>query len=106
GDPNASIPTVQPLIARPMFAAHIPSLSVAFVSQSSIDNGAVASYGLGKRIVPVKNCRTIGKKDLKFNGVMPRMRVDPESYVVEADGEVCGGEPIGELPLTQAYFVY
>ncbi len=89
-----------------MFAARIPSLSVAFVSQASIDSGVVASYGLGKRIAPVKDCRTVGKKDLKFNGTMPRMRVDPESYVVEADGVVCAAEPISVLPLTQSYFVY
>ena len=58
-----------------MFAPLVPHTSVAFVSQASIDNGAVASYGLRKRVEPVKNCRAIGKKDMKFNDVMPRMRV-------------------------------
>ncbi|KAB5549825.1 putative urease [Coniochaeta sp. 2T2.1] len=106
GDPNASIPTVQPIIARPMFAPMVPSTSVLFVSQSSISSGAVASYGLRSRVEPVKGCRTVGKKDMKFNDAMPRMKVDPERYTVEADGQVLTAEPSEELPLTQAYFVY
>ncbi|KAB5578508.1 putative urease [Coniochaeta sp. 2T2.1] len=106
GDPNASIPTVQPIIARPMFAPMVPSTSVLFVSQSSVSSGAVASYGLRSRVEPVKGCRTVGKKDMKFNDAMPRMKVDPERYTVEADGQVLTAEPSEELPLTQAYFVY
>ncbi|KAJ9133099.1 Urease [Coniochaeta hoffmannii] len=106
GDPNASIPTVQPVIARPMFAPLVPSTSVLFVSQSSISTGAVASYGLRKRVEPVKGCRTVGKKDMKFNDAMPRMKVDPEKYTVEADGQILTAEPSTELPLTQAFFVY
>jgi len=106
GDPNASIPSIQPMIARPMFASFIPQTSVAFVSQSSIDSGVVGTYGLQKRIVPVRGCRTVGKADLKFNGVMPKMRVDPETYVVEADGVVCDAEPIVELPMAQSCFIY
>ncbi|RWA06199.1 hypothetical protein EKO27_g8900 [Xylaria grammica] len=106
GDPNASIPTVQPVIARPMYAPLVPSTSVVFVSQASITNGAVASYGLRKRIEPVRGCRSVGKKDMAFNDVMPRMRVDPERYTVEADGELCTAEPSTELPLAQDWFVY
>ncbi|KAK0630101.1 urease [Bombardia bombarda] len=106
GDPNASIPTVQPIIARPMFAPLVPDTSVLFVSQSSISSGAVASYGLRKRVEPVRGCRNIGKKDMKFNDAMPRMRVDPERYTVEADGVVCTAEPSKELPLTQSWYVY
>ncbi|KAI1153660.1 urease [Nemania diffusa] len=106
GDPNASIPTVQPVIARPMFAPLVPATSIVFVSQASIDNGAVASYGLRKRVEPVRGCRAVGKKDMAFNDAMPTMRVDPERYTVEADGEVCAAEPAVELPLSQAYFVY
>jgi len=106
GDPNASIPTVEPIISRPMFAPLVPSSSVLFVSQASINNGAIASYGLKKRIEPVKGCRSIGKRDMKFNDVRPRMTVDPESYRVEADGVHCTAEPATSLPLTQAYFVY
>ncbi|KAK3693669.1 putative urease [Podospora appendiculata] len=106
GDPNASIPTVQPVIARPMFAPLVPETSVLFVSQASVASGLVASYGLRKRVEAVKGCRTVGKKDMKFNDAMPRMRVDPERYTVEADGVVCTAEPSTELPLTQSYFVY
>ncbi|CAO1605634.1 Urease [Xanthoria calcicola] len=106
GDPNASIPTVQPIMMRPMFAAFNPRTSVAFVSQSSISSGTVEKYALRKRIEAVRNCRKIGKKDMKYNDSMPRMRVDPETYLVEADGVTCKAEPATELPLTQAYFVY
>ena len=106
GDANASIPSVQPLISRPMFAASVPQTSVAFVSQASIDAGIVATYGLQKRVVPVRGCRTVGKADLKFNDAMPRMSVDPESYVVQADGVVCEAEPIAELPMAQSCFFY
>jgi urease len=107
GDPNASIPTVQPVIARPMFAPMVPRSSVLFVSQASVaPGGPVPSYGLRKRVEPVRGCRSVGKKDMKLNDAMPRMRVDPESYTVEADGKVCVAEPAETLPLTQAWFVY
>ncbi|EON98322.1 putative urease protein [Phaeoacremonium minimum UCRPA7] len=106
GDPNASIPTVQPVIARPMFAPLVPQTSVLFVSQASIEHGVVQAYGLRKRVEPVKGCRNIGKKDMRYNDVMPKMKVDPERYTVEADGQVCTAEPSSELPLTQTYFVY
>lgn len=106
GDPNASIPTIQPIIARSMFAPMVPSTSVLFVSQASIEHGVVQTYNLRKRVEPVKNCRGVGKKDMRFNDAMPRMRVDPESYVVEADGKVCSAEPSETLPLSQGAFVY
>ncbi|KAI1331045.1 hypothetical protein F5Y16DRAFT_396013 [Xylariaceae sp. FL0255] len=106
GDPNASIPTVQPVIARPMFAPLVPQTSVMFVSQGSIDNGAVASYGLRKRVEAVRGCRTVSKRDMAFNDAMPCMKVDPERYTVEADGELCTAEPASELPLAQAWFAY
>ncbi|KAK3310463.1 putative urease [Chaetomium strumarium] len=106
GDANASIPSIQPMMARPMFAALVPEMSVAFVSQVSIDSGRVASYGLRKRVAPVKNCRAIGKRDMKFNDAMPNISVDPESYVVEADGVVCDAEPVLELPMAQSRFMY
>lgn len=106
GDPNASISTVQPVIGRPMWAPRVPSTSVLFVSQASIEHGVVQAYGLRKRLEPVKNCRGVGKKDMRYNDAMPRMRVDPESYTVEADGKVCTAEPATELPLGQAYFAY
>lgn len=91
---------------RPMFATRVPRTSVTFVSQASIDSGLVSSYGLKKRIEPVKNCRKISKKDMKFNDVMPKMKVDPESYRVEADGMLCTAEPADKLPLSQEYYVY
>ncbi|KAI0150022.1 urease [Hypoxylon sp. NC0597] len=106
GDPNASIPTVQPIIARPMFAPLVPRSSVLFVSQISLPVTTSKEYGLRKRVEAVRNCRNVGKKDMKFNATMPRMRVDPERYVVEADGQVCTAEPAVTLPLTQDWFVY
>ncbi|EDU47662.1 urease [Pyrenophora tritici-repentis Pt-1C-BFP] len=106
GDPNASIPTVEPIIMRPMFAPLVPSTSITFVSQASIASGVVNSYGLRKRVEAVKNCRNIGKRDMKFNDKRPKMKVDPERYTVEADGMVCEAEPAETLPLTQGYFVY
>ncbi|KAI0837122.1 urease [Hypoxylon sp. FL0890] len=106
GDPNASIPTVQPIIARPMFAPLVPRSSVLFVSQASLPTTTSPAYGLRKRVEAVKNCRNVGKKDMRFNDTMPRMRVDPERYVVEADGQVCTAEPAVTLPLTQDWFVY
>ena len=71
-----------------------------------MDNGIIASYGLRKRIEAVKNCRTIGKKDMKFNDTMPKMKVDAESYRVEADGMHCTAEPAEVLPLSSAYFIF
>ncbi len=89
-----------------MFAPMVPQTSVLFVSQASITSGAIASYGLRKRVEPTKNCRNIGKKDMRYNDYTPVMKVDPERYTVEADGMLCVAEPATELPLTQAYFVY
>ncbi|KAK7430161.1 Urease [Neonectria magnoliae] len=106
GDPNASIPTVQPIIARPMYAPLVPTTSVLFVSEASISSGAIASYGLRSRVEAVRGCRNIGKRDMRHNDLMPRMRVDPETYTVEADGKVCAAEPATSLPLTQAFYVY
>lgn len=106
GDPNASIPTVEPMIMRPMYGARVPAASIMFVSQASVDAGIVQTYGLKKRIEAVKNCRSVGKKDMKFNDIMPKMKVDPESYTVEADGMLCDAAPASELPLTQAYYIF
>jgi urease len=106
GDPNASIPTVQPIIGREMFAARCAPASVLFVSEYSLANNIVQGYGLLKRLEAVKGCRIVGKTDMKLNDAMPRMRVDPESYVVEADGVECNADPSDVLPLTQGYFLY
>ncbi|KAH8700546.1 urease Ure [Talaromyces proteolyticus] len=106
GDPNASIPTVEPIIMRPQFGVLVPDTSIMFVSQASISHGIVQTYNLRKRVEPVKNCRNIGKQDMKYNNIMPKMKVDPERYTVEADGKLCTAEPATSLPLTQQYFVY
>ncbi|EFW98524.1 urease ure [Grosmannia clavigera kw1407] len=106
GDPNASIPTVQPVLGRPMFAPLVPAASVAFVSQASIDNGRVASYGLRKRVEPVRRCRALTKNDMRLNDARPDVKVDPEAYTVLADGQPCMAAPSETLPLTQQYFVY
>lgn len=113
GDPNGSIPSVQPFIGRPMFGGQSSSssaaaarASVAFVSRASVDSGAVASYGLRKRVEAVRGCRAVGKRHMKLNDALPRMRVDPETYAVEADGRPCVAEPSATLPLAQAWFVY
>ena len=104
GDPNASIPTIEPIYMRPMFGPLVPGTGVTFVSQASMKT--VEGYGLKKSVVAVKNCRKIGKKDMKFNDVMPKMKVDPESYRVEADGVHMTCEPAETLPLSQACYVF
>jgi urease len=89
-----------------MFGPLVRQSKVLFVSQSSISSGAIASYGLRSRVEAVKGCRTVTKRDMRFNDLCPDMKVDPESYVVEADGKVCTAEPADTLPLSQAYFVF
>ena len=81
GDPNASIPTVEPVVMRPMFGAMNPSKSIAWVSKSSIEKGEVQSYGLKKRVEAVKGCRSVRKGDMKWNSYRPKMKVDAERYV-------------------------
>lgn len=89
-----------------MFAPLVPYTSILFVSAASISHGNIQTYGLKKRIEAVKGCRTIGKHDMKFNDVRPKMRVDPESYRVEADGAHCTAEAAESLPLSQSFYVY
>jgi len=109
GDANASIPTPQPVRMRPMFAAQgsaAGAVSLAFVSQASLDGGAIARYGLRKRPVAVRGCRSIGKRDMKLNDLTPSIRVDPETYIVTVDGVALKGEPAAVLPLAQRYFLF
>lgn len=106
GDPNASIPSVQPVYGRAMFGSLRPESSVAWVSGLSIEEGVVGTYGLRKRVEAVKGCRNIGKADMRLNESRPKMKVDPESYRVEADGVVCEAPAMEVLPLTQGSFVY
>ena len=107
GDPNASIPTPQPVYMRPMFAAlsrAVRSTSMAFVSEASAQT--VGGYGLSKQIVPVKNCRAIGKKHMRLNDATPKIQVDPETYRVTADGEHLVCAPAERLPLAQRYSLF
>jgi urease alpha subunit len=109
GDPNASVPTPEPVFMRPMFGAMgkaVGGCSVAFVSKLALDSGTAATYGLGKRIVAVKDTRTIGKKDMKLNDATPKIKVDPERYEVTADGVKLHCDPVSELPLAQRYFMF
>jgi urease subunit alpha len=108
GDPNASIPTPQPVHYRPMFGAFGKALrtSVTFVSKAALKNPAVAKLKLAKPLVAVKNTRRIGKRDMKLNDAMPRIDVDPETYAVRADGELLVCEPATVLPMAQRYFLF
>ncbi|ENO81728.1 urease subunit alpha [Thauera aminoaromatica] len=108
GDPNASIPTPQPVHWRPMFGSFGRALkcAVTFVSQAALHNAAVAALGLQKPLVAVKGCRTLTKADMVLNNATPQIEVDPETYVVRADGEHLACEPATELPLAQRYFLF
>ena len=109
GDPNASIPTPQPVFMRPMFGSFgkaVGPCSIAFVSQLCKSKNTVKNYGLSKRIEAVKGCRKITKRDLKWNNALPKITVDPETYEVRADGELLTCEPAKVLPLAQRYFLF
>ena len=109
GDPNASIPTPQPVHARPMFGAYAGSLtnsSVTFVSQAALDAGIGHSLGLSKTLLAVRDTRTIGKRDMINNDATPRIDVDPETYEVHADGQLLTCDPAAILPLAQRYFLF
>ena len=109
GDANASIPTTQPVMYQPMFAAHGKAKNEAcltFVSQAAYDAGIKDIYGLEKTVVPVKGCRNIAKKDMVFNNRTPKITVDPETYEVTVDGEAITSKPAEKLPLTQLYNLF
>ncbi|MCH2211568.1 MAG: urease subunit alpha [Fuerstiella sp.] len=109
GDPNASIPTPQPVFMRPMFGSFgraASPISIAFVSQAAVDQRTTEGYGLAKMIKPVSNCRSIGKKDMKRNDMTPEITVDPETYQVTVDGEVLSCAPAEQLPLSQKFFLF
>ncbi|UCV18713.1 urease subunit alpha [Ferribacterium limneticum] len=108
GDPNASIPTPQPVHYRPMFGSFGKALktSVTFVSQAALKNPAVAALGLSKPLVAVSGTRALQKSDMVHNGATPEITVDPETYVVMADGVHLFCEPATELPLAQRYFLF
>jgi urease subunit alpha len=109
GDPNASIPTPQPVHYRHMFGAlggARAATSVSFVSQAGLANNMAGRLGLQKRLVAVKGTRTVGKKDLLLNDYMPKIEVDPQTYEVRADGQLLTCEPAKSLPMTQRYFLF
>lgn len=109
GDPNASIPTPQPVHYRPMFGAFgkaCTDTAVSFVSQAAIEAGLQGSLELERRLVAVKGCRSAGKADMKLNDYQPHMEVDPQTYEVRADGQLLTCEPASELPLAQRYNLF
>ena len=109
GDPNASIPTPQPVMYRHMFGAYgkaIYKTCATFVSKLSLETNVVQSYGLQKMILPVLNCRNISKKSLIHNDATPLIEVNPENYEVKVDGTVITCEPLSVLPLAQRYFLF
>jgi urease subunit alpha len=108
GDPNASIPTPQPMHYRPMFGAFGGGLkkSFTFVSQSAFDAGIARELGLAKTVIPVRATRGLRKRDMIHNGATPAMEVDPETYEVRADGRLLVCEPAAVLPLAQRYFLF
>ena len=109
GDPNASIPSPQPVHYRPMFGAFGRArheTSISFVSGMALEKGMLDSAGLQSILVSVKNCRTIGKKEMILNTYQPHMEVDPQTYEVRADGELLTCEPASVLPMAQRYFLF
>ncbi|MDP2081481.1 MAG: urease subunit alpha [Pseudotabrizicola sp.] len=109
GDPNASIPTPQPVHTRPMFGAYGRSVernAVVFVSQAAQDDGIAHKLGLAKDTLAVKGTRGVTKSDMRLNSATPHIEVDPETYEVRADGVLLTCEPAEELPLAQRYFLY
>lgn len=109
GDPNASIPTPQPVFYRKMFGAlgkTTAATCLTFMSQAAIDAQIPQQLGLNKKIVAVNNCRNITKKDMIHNDATPNIEVDPETYAVTVDGQLMTCEPAAELPLAQRYFLF
>ena len=109
GDPNASIPTPQPVYSRPMFGAYgraVERSSVVFVSEAAQAEGIRRSLGLAKDTIAVKNTRSIDKKSLALNDATPKIEVDPETYEVRADGELLTCQPADVLPMAQRYFLF
>ncbi|MBV9455202.1 MAG: urease subunit alpha, partial [Rubrobacter sp.] len=109
GDPNASVPIPEPVFPRPMFGAlgvAPAATSLTFVSQAAVENGVKESLGLEKQLVPAHKTRSLRKTDMIHNDLLPDIKVDPETYEVQVDGEVLTSEPASELPLAQRYFLF
>jgi urease subunit alpha len=109
GDANASIPTPQPVLYRPMFGSFGGApreTALTFVSKAAVEGHLSHHLGIGKATVAVENCRNIGKADMIHNSATPNIEVDPETYEVRADGELLTCEPAAELPMAQRYFLF
>ncbi len=109
GDPNASIPTPQPVHYRPMFGAFggaIAKTSLTFVSQAGLNAGIGERFGLAKQLCAVRNVRGVRKRDMVHNGYTPRMEIDAQTYTVRADGQLLTCEPATVLPMAQRYFLF
>ena len=109
GDPNASIPTPEPVYYRPMFGAlgkAIHTTSVTFTSKLAIRNGLSKKLGLKKKLLPVKNCRKIGKKNMLYNNLVPKIEIDPETYRVTVDGKLATTEPAQKLSMARLYHLF
>jgi len=109
GDPNASIPTTEPVLYRPMFGAYGQtkhSTSVTFTSQLALDKGLESEIKSKKKLVPVKNCRSIGKKDMLFNDLTPNIEVNPETYEVKVDGKLATVDPAEKISLSRLYHLF
>jgi urease subunit alpha len=107
GDANASIPTPQPVLARPMFGASIgAALSLHFVAPSALDSGLREKFGITRPLVAVSNMRARTKADMVLNDATPDVRVEPDSFAVHVDGELIEPQPVTELPMAQRYFLF
>jgi len=109
GDPNASIPTPQPVHYRPMFGAYGKSLtasSITFVSKAAVESGLQDRLGVEKQLVPVVGTRTVSKASMIHNSFTPKVDVDPETYEVRVNGDIVTCEPAKVLPMAQRYFLY
>ena len=109
GDPNASIPTTEPVLYRPMFGAHGQtkhSTSVTFTSQIALEKGIESEIRSQKKLVPVKNCRSIGKKDMLYNDLTPNIEVNPETYEVKVDGQIASVDPADKISMARLYNLF
>jgi urease subunit alpha len=109
GDPNASVPSPGPVFSRPMFGSYGKvkhATSLTFVSQWAAESGLAERLGLGTRLAPVRNTRSLGKSDMIHNDYVGEITVDPETYEVQVDGEYITCEPASELSMNQRYFLF
>ncbi|MEO8934848.1 MAG: urease subunit alpha, partial [Xanthomarina sp.] len=109
GDPNAAIPTPQPVLMRNMFGTlgvAVHKNAVTFVSQAGMNNNIAEKYGVKKNLLAVKGCRTVGKKDMIHNNAVPNIEINPENYEVTVDGKIITSEPLDIVPLGQRYFLF